>query len=466
MPKLTGNQRWYRLEDAVQLSLEQLSSLYRQHINPQLYQMLRLIGFERKYVRAEGMYVWDEAGRRYLDLLGAYGAMNFGHNRPEFFQAMQQVQNFPNLLQASMGVVASLLAANLAQITPGQLNRSFFGNSGAEAVEGALKLARIATGKPGIIYAENSFHGKTLGALSVTGRTRYQAPFAPLLPGMEAVPYGDLELLEIRLKAKEVAAVILEPIQGEGGVQVPPPGYLTSVKALCKQYGALLILDEIQTGLGRTGTNFACEEEAVVPDILCLGKSLGGGVMPIAAYITTDEIWNAGYGKFERATLHTSTFGGNTLAAAVAMTAIQLLLDERLAERAKENGTYFLQRLQEMAQKYPVLSEVRGRGLLIGIEFASPEATWFNALTGGALNKLSQEYLASFVAGQLLTEYGIITAYTLNNPNVIRIEPPLIIQRSEIDYVISSLEQVFENQGLASLAWKGARSAVKGLLRR
>lgn len=456
----------YKLEDAENLSREQLGNLYRQHLNPELFNMFRLVGFDRKYVRAEGMHIWDEHGRKYLDLLGAYGAMNFGHNRPEIHQALQRVQSFPNLLQVSMGVVTSLLAANLAQITPGDLNRTFFGNSGAEAVEGALKIARIATGRQTLIYADNSFHGKSFGALSVTGRTKYQTPFEPLLPKTEPVPYGNAARLEERLARKDVAAVILEPIQGEAGILVPAPGYLSEARAICTRHGSLLILDEIQTGFGRTGWNFACESESVVPDVLCLGKSLGGGVMPIGAYITTDKIWNAAYGQMERAALHTSTFGGNTLAAAAALESIRLLVEEGLAEQVRENGEYFLEKLQELQQKYPVIAEVRGRGLLIGLEFAAPKSNLLNTLTGGTVNKLAEEFFASIVAGQLLNEHGIITAYTLNNPNVIRLEPPLIIKREEIDYVVQALEAVLKNQGMASITFKGAKSAVKGLIGR
>lgn len=456
----------YTLDDARRLTMDQLGELYRRYINPELFNMMRLIGFNKKYIRAEGAYVWDDKGRKYLDFLGGYGAINFGHNPPEILEAVQMVQGFPNLLQASIGAVASILAANLAKITPGNLSRSFFGNSGAEAVEGALKLARIATGRKTILYAENSFHGKTLGALSVTGRAKYQIPFEPLLPNTEVIPFGDIESLKVKLSSGEVAAIILEPIQGEAGIKVPPPGYLQEVRSLCSRYKTLLILDEIQTGFGRTGSNFACEQEQVIPDILCLGKSLGGGVMPIGAYITTEKVWDAAYGRMERATLHTSTFGGNTLAAAAGVASVQLLIKNNLAERARRNGEYFIQRLQELAQKYPVIEEVRGRGLLIGIEFASLNSSFLNTLTKGVAGKLTQEYFASIVAGQLLEKHGIITAYTLNNPNVIRLEPPLTIERDEIDYVISALEQVFENQGTISLAWKGVRSAVKGMIGR
>ncbi|MBC7325332.1 MAG: aspartate aminotransferase family protein, partial [Moorella sp. (in: Bacteria)] len=231
----------------------------------------------------------------------------------------------PNLIQSSLGVLAAALAHNLAKITPGDLQRSFFCNSGCEAVEGALKLARAATGRKEIIYCHNSFHGKSFGALSVTGREKYQKPFEPLLPGCAAVPFGDAEALAYELKKERAAAFIVEPIQGEGGINVPPPGYLAQARRLCSQHGTLLIIDEIQTGFGRTGAMFACEEEGAVPDILCLAKSLGGGIMPVGAYITTDEIWKKAYGSMEKALLHTSTFGGNNWAAAAALAALQVI---------------------------------------------------------------------------------------------------------------------------------------------
>lgn len=456
----------YSLEDAFKLSREEIAELYGRHINPGLLQMLRLVGFDRKYVRAEGMYVWDDSGQRYLDLLGAYGALNFGHNPPAVLQALEKVRHMPNLLQASVGTMAALLAANLARLTPGNLSRCFFGNSGAEAVEGALKLARLATGRSTFVYAENSFHGKTFGALSVTGRKKYQEPFRPLLPYAFAVPYGDLSALEARLKAEDVAAVILEPIQGEGGVIVPPPGYLSGVRELCTRYGTLLILDEIQTGMGRTGYNFACEKEAVVPDILCLGKSLGGGVMPIAAYIATEKVWDRAYGKLERATLHTSTFGGNTLAAAAGIASLNFLVEQNLAVEARRKGEYFIARLQELAARYPLLREVRGEGLLIGLEFHAPEGGVLNRFTGGAAAEWGREFVGAVVAGELLNRHQIITAYTLNNPNVIRLEPPLIISEAEIDYVVKALQETLENRSLASLAWQGAKTALKSFLGR
>ncbi|MFA4885515.1 MAG: aminotransferase class III-fold pyridoxal phosphate-dependent enzyme, partial [Desulfotomaculaceae bacterium] len=311
------------LTDAIKQSRGQVMENHKTYLNAGLAMMLGLLKFDKKFVRAEGVHVWDSEGKQYLDFLGAYGALNLGHNHPRILAALDQVKEMPNLLQASLNTLAGALAKNLALATPGNLQRSFFCNSGAEAVEGALKLARAATGRQGLIYCEDSFHGKTMGALSVTGREKYQKAFQPLLPGLDSVPFGNLDALESKLKDKNAAAFIVEPIQGEGGIIVPPPGYLSGAGELCAKYGSLLIVDEIQTGLGRTGAMFACQHDGVTPDIMCLAKSLGGGIMPIGAYITTDEIWKKAYGGMDKALLHTSTFGGNTWAAAAAIAALE-----------------------------------------------------------------------------------------------------------------------------------------------
>ncbi|MDH7578987.1 MAG: aspartate aminotransferase family protein [Bacillota bacterium] len=433
------------LDQALQLNQKEIRTLYKRYLNPGFATMLSLLNFDKKFVRAEGVCVWDEAGKCYLDFLGGYGALNFGHNHPHINAALQQVSCLPNLLQASLGPLSAVLAHNLAQITPENLEHTFFCNSGAEAVEGALKLAKAATRKKRIVYCEGSFHGKTLGALSVTGRSKYQVPFKPLIPGCEQVAFGDPSALEEKLREGDVAAFILEPIQGEGGVRVPHQGYLSEVRQLCKEYNCLLILDEIQTGLGRTGTIFACELEGVVPDIMCTGKSLGGGVMPLAAFTTTESIWDQAYGGFEKCLLHTSTFGGNTRAMAAGIVALQVLLEEKLAAQADEKGAYFLQKLRYLQEKHPsFIKEVRGRGLLIGVEFNQLTQGVWNKLTGGKLNKYAEEYLAALVAAELLNKYQIITAYTLNNPNVIRFEPPLVVSRQQLDQVLSALEEIFE----------------------
>lgn len=450
------------LKDAMQLSRGDVRELYKNYANSGLATMMGLINFDKRFVKAKGVSVWDDEGNEYLDFLGGYGALNFGHNHPYITEAIQQAGELPNLLQASLGPLYAAVAYNLAQITPDGLCRTFFGNSGAEAVEGALKLARAATKKQKIIYCERSFHGKTMGALSVTGKNKYQDPFKPLVPGCEPVPFGDADALEAKLKSKDVAAFIVEPIQGEGGVNVPPEGYLKRAQELCNQYEALLIVDEIQTGFARTGTNFACQREGVTPDVMCLGKSLGGGAVPISAFITTEEIWDKAFGGMEKCTLHTSTFGGNARACAAGIAAIELMIKENLAEEAKAKGAYLLQGLKDLQEKYPsLIKEVRGRGLLIGVEFKQMSGGILNKLTGGRLNKLIEEYLAALVAGELMNKYHIITAYTLNNPNVIRLEPPLIVSREQLDRLLYALEDIFKNH---SSVWSIILSIGKNML--
>jgi len=441
------------LDEALKLTEKEVKNLHKDYLNPSLASIMGLINFDKVYSFAQGSIVRDKEGKEYIDFLGGYGALNLGHNHPEVFAAVEKVKNMPNILQASLGSLPAVLAKNLAQITPGKLQRSFFCNSGAEAVEGALKLARIATKRQRIIYCEGSFHGKSMGALSVTGRKKYQKHFQPLVPGCESVPFGDIKSLERKLKDNDVAAFIVECIQGEGGINVPPEGYLHSVRELCTKYNTLLIIDEVQTGLGRTGKMFACEHDNVEPDIMCLAKSLGGGLAPLGAFITTEKIQNKGYGGIEKAMLHTSTFGGNAFSTAAGIAAIDVITKENLPQKAQEKGEYLINKLKDLQNKYPVIKDVRGKGLMIGLELKGSSNTLLNMLSRGAVENLSNEYFASLVAGKLLNEYNIITAYTLNNPNVIRIEPPLNIGYEHLDHLIGALEGIFsENQSFVKLA--------------
>jgi len=452
-----------KLADLASLNRGQVRENFKNYMNPGLCTLLGLLDLDKLYVRAEGVYVWDPDGNRYLDFLGGFGSLNLGHNHPRILAALEQVKTMPNLLQASMGMAASTLAYNLAQITPGKLNNTFFCNSGAEAVEGAIKLARIATGRTRIISCKSSFHGKTLGSLSVTGREKYQKGFEPLLPDCSMVAFCNLGELEEQLKTKDVAGFIVEPIQGEGGIIVPEQGYLKTVEALCRRYGTLLIVDEIQTGLGRTGKMFAVEHDNVEPDILCLAKSLGGGIMPIGAVITTQEIWQKAYGGIEKCLLHTSTFGGNTWAAAAGIATLEVIYEEDLPARAAELGDYLMSGLRSLQEKYPIIADVRGKGLLVGIEFEQP-AKGVLAKVAGAVNKLSAEYLGAMVAGVLLNQYKIITAYTLNNPNVIRLEPPLTVTKEQLDVVLQALEEIFDkNRSLLGFGLSSGKTMLTGL---
>ncbi len=456
--------RLFSVEDVRGFSQQDVRNLVKDYMNPGLAQMMGLLDFDKRFVKAEGMRVWDDEGNTYLDFLGAYGALNLGHNPSVVLKALDEVAELPNLLQASLNGMTAALAHNLAQVTPGKLQRTFFCNSGAEAVEGALKIARIATGRERILYCEGAFHGKTFGALSVTGRSKYQKPFAPLLPGCKSIPYGDAIALENELSNKDVAAFIVEPIQGEGGVIVPPEGYLAKARELCSQHGTLLIADEIQTGFGRTGKLFACEHEDVTPDILCLAKSLGGGLMPIGATMTTAEIWDLAYGGMDKALLHTSTFGGNTRAVAAGIAALNAILQEDLPRQAAEKGQYLLEKIRELGRKHELITDIRGRGLIIGMEFKKPGGL-MDKLTGGAVSKLSEEYLGAMVAGELLNRHRIITAYTLNNPNVIRLEPPLIVTYEEMDELTQALDEIFtRNRSHIRMALASTKTVVSSLL--
>jgi putrescine aminotransferase len=451
------------LDNALALTRDEVRTLHKNYGNASLVTLMSMLNFDRQFVRAEGTRVWDSEGNEYLDFLGGYGSLNVGHNNPHVIRALERVKNLPNIIQANIPTIAAALLHNLAQITPGKLKRSFLCNSGAEAVEGALKLARAATGRKTFIYCRNSFHGKSFGALSVTGREKYRNSFEPLLPECVEVPFGDAGALKRALREHEAAAFIVEPIQGEGGINVPPAGYLVEAARACREAKTLFIADEIQTGLGRTGAMFACQHENVEPDIMCLAKSLGGGIMPIGAFITTDDIWHKAYGSVEKATLHTSTFGGNTWAAAAGIAALEVLLKENLPAAAAEKGAYFMAQLKELKRKYPLIRDVRGRGLLTGIEFAQPGGL-ANMATMGLASKLSTEYLGSMVAGELLNRHRIITAYTLNNPNVIRLEPPLTVGKEELDYVLNALEDVLKrNKGFFSFAATSAKTVLKSI---
>ena len=457
------------IDEALVLDDEVVHAIYTEYINPSLAKMLGLLGLNKNFIGARGTKVWDREGNEYTDFLGAYGALNIGHNNEFVIREFNKIKTMPNLLQTYINPIASSLAKNLAAITPKGLKYSFFCNSGTEAVEGALKLAKISSGKSRIIYCEGSFHGKSMGALSVTGRDKYQKYFNPLVPLTHKIAYGNVEELQSFFKRyDDIAAFIVEPIQGEGGIIIPPKGYLSNIKRLCEEYGVLLILDEVQTGFGRTGHWFACNEENVSPDIMCMAKSLGGGIMPIGAYIASEEVWKKGYGSMEKALLHTSTFGGNTWAMAAGISTIQYIYNNSLDKQAKLKGQYFIHKLHALKREYPLLKEVRGKGLMIGLEFNSVgDNRFLKGLLKGKISELLAEYVGGLIATELLNEHKIITAYTLNNPNVIRIEPPLTISYEEIDLFIEALENILNTyRGIGGLTISNLKKSTQSILRR
>lgn len=378
-------------------------------------------------VRDQGVYTFDNHGKRYLDCLGGFGIFNVGHRHPRVIAAVKaQLDQVCLHSQELLNPWAAHLASQLASLAPGDLQYMFFCNSGTEAVEGAIKLARLATGKTEIVSTKNSYHGVSMGALSATGREVFRKPFEPLLNGFKHVPFGDIKALEDAIN-KDTAAVILEPIQGEGGINVPPVGYLRKVRQLTKKKGVLLILDEVQTGLGRTGRMFACEHEGVVPDIMCLAKALGGGVMPIGCFMATKKIWKV---LEPNPSIHNSTFGGNPLACTAASATLEVLVDEHLPARAAVMGNYFMRKLDVLKEKFPqYIYDVRGRGLLIGLEFQAKD-------------------VRESVQAELFYR-GVLVAGTMNANRTIRIEPPLIITESQINFMVDTLEGILAEKAEA-----------------
>ncbi len=395
---------------------------YEQYINPAIAKLFRFMGLSTIEWEAQGNVIRDIDGKEYIDCLGGYGVFSLGHRHPKVIEAVkQQLDLMPLSSKVLFDKPMADLAALMAEITPGDLRYSFFVNSGTEAVEGSLKLAKIHTGRSKVIATTNAFHGKTLGALSATGREMFREPFQPLLTGFSHVPFGDIAALS-QAADSETAAVIIEPIQGEGGIIVPPAEYLPAVREICDRTGALLICDEVQSGLGRTGKMFAVEHYGVVPDIITTAKALGGGVMPIGAFTARATIWDK---YITSPFLHTSTFGGNPLACAAAIAAITVIREEGLVAKSEQRGTYFIGKLTELAHAYPeIIKEVRGKGLMIGVE-------------------LTKEGIGGLILSEMIDK-GVLIAYTLNNPKVIRIEPPLIIEQQQIDYVIKALSDALE----------------------
>ena len=427
---------------------------HRRHMNAPLSAFTNQAGIARTFVRGEGTWLYDAEGQRYLDLVAGYGAVNLGHNHPAVVDAVRSALASypPGFTPSAVNPYATALAEELVSLTPAGLGNVFFTNSGTESTEAALKLARASTGRFGMLSCFGSFHGKTLGSLSVTAKTELQQLFQPLIPGCEAVPYGDVEALERELLTRKYAAFIVEPIQGEAGVNVPPAGYLKRAEELCRQTGTLLIVDEVQTGFGRTGKLFACEHEGVTPDVLTLAKSLGGGMMPIGAMISRRDVWDRAYGTVQTCLMHTSTFAGGSLPCAAALAAARTVVRDDLSGRAAELGRRMLSGLQDFTSRYKCVEQVRGQGLMVGIEFRRWPQTAVNHWKSLDETGLSQYMIRGYdgmVAALhtlqamyiLMHRFGIYTQSTRTNPQVLRIQPPLVISEAEVDRFIDALGQ-------------------------
>ena len=410
-------------------------------LNPARAQLLETFALDTAMTRASGARLFDENGEEYLDFLSQYGALPFGHNPERGWAALRAAQTaqLPSMIQPLRSPEAERLARKLAEVTPGDLAITTLTNSGAETVEAAIKLARIRSGQRLILSTRNGFHGKTLGALSATGKALYQQGFNAPAPDFDYVPFGDLAALEARLEAAAgaIAAFILEPIQGEGGVVCPPEGYVEAAISLCRRHGVLTILDEIQTGLGRTGQLFACSNFRDVPDMLLLSKALGGGLMPIGACIVRPSAWDDRFGR-----LHSSTFANNALAATVACATLDQLLedDQALIRQVAENGAYVRARLEALQRSYPdVIREVRGRGYMMGLEFQPLEDRGDSAIMAHAgLNG----GVTALIASYLVNVQKVLTAPLFNDSRVLRLQPPLVLDRAGLDRAVDALAAV------------------------
>lgn len=432
----------------------QAQSSFARHINPVMIGLSQSSGFVKTFVKGEGAYLYDAEGNKFLDFVSGFGSVNLGHNHPAVVEAVTVAlqSQAPGFAQSAVNPYAATLAKELVALAPATLEMVFFANSGSEANEAALKLARCATGRGGFLSCERGYHGKTLGSLSVTGNDGYQRPFRPLVPNCDLVPYGDFNALDQALATKKYAALVLEPLQAEGGMILPPAGYLREAQALCRSYGTLLIVDEVQTGFGRTGTMFASERDGVEPDIMTVAKSLGGGLMPIGAMLCRRDLWLKAYGSIHNFALHTSTFSGGSLACAAGLAVLRVLQSENLAANAEQRGAELMQGLARLCSQYNCLREVRGRGLLIGLEFEPvPQniaAHWRATDQSGMVRFMVQD-LDRLVNTQstlhammtLLNGYGIYTQVTRSNPLVLRVQPPLTISAEQVETFLTAVEQ-------------------------
>ncbi|GAA1994649.1 aspartate aminotransferase family protein [Kitasatospora viridis] len=435
--------------------------LHARYLNPQLPRMLHTIGFDKTYDRAAGPYFYDAEGNEYLDMLAGFGIFALGRHHPVVRDAIRQVMelDLPDLTRFDCPPLPGLLAERLLALAPG-LDRVFFGNSGTEAVETAIKFARYATGRGRILYCDHAFHGLTTGSLSINGEGGFRKGFGPLLPDT-AIPLGDLGALQRELRKGDVAALIVEPIQGKG-VHQAPPGWLRAAQELLHENKALLICDEVQTGVGRTGAFFAYQdEEGVQPDLVCAAKALSGGYVPIGATLGKNWIFEKVYSSMDRVLVHSASFGSNAQAMAAGLATLQVMRDEKVVENARVVGDLFRSRLAALTEKYELLADVRGRGLMIGIEFGRPKS--LKLRTGWtALQAARKGLFAQMVVVPLLQKHRILTQVSGDHLEVIKLIPPLIITEREVDRFVDAFSEVMDDAHRGSgLMWDFGRTLVK-----
>ena len=416
-------------------------AMHTAHLNEQMVRVLQTIGYDVGFRAGQGQYLFDRKGDRYLDLLSGWGVFAIGRNHPVVRDALKAVlgSDLPNLIQMDVSVLSGVLAERLLAYTP-WLDKVFFSNSGAEAVEAAIKFARCTTGRPEIAYADHAFHGLSYGALSLTGDKMFRDGFGTMLPGCVEVPFDDLAALEKTLSTKQVAAFIVEPIQGKG-VNLPSDGYLAGVQALCRKYGTLFVADEIQTGLGRTGAFLAIEHWGVEPDMVLIAKALSGGHVPVGAVLCRKRIFEKVFSRMDKAVVHGSTFSKNDMAMAAGLATLEVIKAERLVEKAARTGARLMASFQDMADRYEFVKTIRGKGLMIGLEFGSPRSLKLKA-AWSLLETANAGLFSQIITIPVFKDHRIVVQVAGHGMNVVKLLPPLTITDADCDWIESAFEDV------------------------
>jgi ornithine--oxo-acid transaminase len=439
--------------------------LHSRYLNDMMVRVLHTIGFDVGFNRGSGQYLFDRAGNRYLDLLSGWGVFAVGRNHPRLREALRSIidSDLPNLVQMDLSVLAGLLAERLLRIAP-YLDKVFFANSGSEAVESAIKFVRSATGRPGIVHCSHAFHGLSYGALSLIGDSVFREGFGPFVPDCVEIPFNDLAALERALAGRQVAAFVVEPIQGKG-VNMPDDDYLPEVQRLCRKYGTLFVADEIQTGLGRTGRYLAVEHWGAEPDMVLLSKSLSGGHVPVSAVMMRRPIFDKMFDRMDRAVIHGSTFAKNDLAMAAGLATLDVLASEQLVENAARRGARLLAAFTEMEKRYEMVRSVRGKGLMIGIEFGAPQSFRLKA-AWGLLETVNTGLFCQLITIPLFKEHKILVQVAGHASHTVKLLPALTIGDEDCDWIESAFDSVIADShrvpgAVWSLGKTLAQQAVK-----
>ena len=444
----------------------QRSSLHARHLNEQLVRVLKTIGYDVGFQKGQGQYLFDRDGARYLDLLSGFGVFAIGRNHPALREALKSVldSDFPNLVQLDVSTLAGVLAERLLEHVP-YLDKVFFANSGAETVEAAIKFARGATGRPGIVSCSHSFHGLSYGALSLMDDANFRSGFEPLLPGCTQIAFNDLAALEQALSSRQVAAFIVEPIQGKG-VNLPTDEFLPGAAALCKKYGTIFIADEIQTGIGRTGKFLAVEHWNVEPDMVLLAKALSGGHIPVGALLTRKSIFDKIFNQMDRAVVHGSTFAKNDLAMAAGIATLDVIKNEKLVEQAAKRGAELRLALTRMVPGYELLKEVRGKGLMIGIEFGPPKSLRLKA-SWNLLETANKGLFCQLITVPLFKDHKILTQVSGHGSHTIKLLPPLVITEEDCNWIEKSFDEVIAaSHKVPGAIWSLGKTLVDNAVRK